>query len=164
MNTRKGILAALMALLALLMAISPAFAASPHFLSASAAVDNSGNLVVSWKEAGLGNNVIIAYLASADATADYGCINGGGNHPKASNKQTVSGPVSAPGEFSSGKNGAINGSLTVAPPPAGSFSCPSGQTLVLADVAYTNVSITDTTNVIYEPIPGTFSKTFFLFK
>jgi hypothetical protein len=44
-----------------------AFAQSPHFLSA--------------KEAGLGNNALIAYTVSADATATYACINGGGNHP-----------------------------------------------------------------------------------
>ena len=63
------------------------FAQSPHFLSA--------------KEAGLGNNALISYTASADATATYACINGGGNHPKATNKETVSGLVSASGTFSS---------------------------------------------------------------
>jgi hypothetical protein len=56
---------------------------------------------LSAKEAGLGNNALISYTASADATATYVCINGGGNHPKATNKGTVSGLVSASGTFSS---------------------------------------------------------------
>ena len=38
------------------------------------------------------------------------------------------------------------GSLSAGPPSAGSFSCPSGQKLVLADVAYTGITLTDTTN------------------
>jgi hypothetical protein len=32
---------------------------------------------------------------------------------------------------------------------------PSGQTMILADVSYTNVSIADTTNGLTENIPGT---------
>ncbi len=149
-------------IVALLASVTPVYAQSPHFISASASGPNSsGNLVVSFKEAGLGNNVLITYAATADATATYACINGGGKHPKASNKETVSGPVSATGTFSSGKNGTISQSLTLSPPSAGSFSCPSGQTLVLAFVSYTNVAITDTTNGITEPIPGTFSRCLF---
>jgi len=118
-------------------------------------------LIVSFKEAGVGNNASINYLASANATANYACINGGSNHPKASNKEQVSGPVSAPGTFSSGKNGSISQSLTLEPPSPGSFSCPSGQTMVLEDVSYTDVSITDTTNGITEDIPGTYARVFF---
>jgi hypothetical protein len=106
-------------LLLMAIAIPAAFADSPHFISASASGPNSaGQLTVSFKEAGLGNNQLITYLASADATATYACINGGGNHPKASNKETVSGPVSATGTFSSGKNGTISQSLTLNPPSA----------------------------------------------
>jgi hypothetical protein len=141
-----------------------ALAQSPHFLSASASgPDSDGNLIVSFKEAGLGNNALIAYAANADATATYACINGGGNHPKATNKETVNGPVTATGTFSSGKNGSISQSLTLEPPSPGSFSCPGGQTLVLASVSYTNVTITDTTNGVTEDIPGTFARVFFKF-
>ena len=138
-----------------------AFAANPHFISASASGPNSaGNLTVSFKESGLGDNALIDYVASADGTAVYACINGGNKHPQASNKETVSGPVSATGTFSSGKNGTISQSLTLSPPSAGSFSCPAGQRLVLAFVGYTNVAITDTTNKVTESIPGTFSRCF----
>jgi hypothetical protein len=134
---------------------------SPHFVRASASgPNNDGSLTVSWKEAGLGDNVLIDYVAAADATAVYACINGGGNHPKAANKVTLQGPVSRPGAFASGKNGSIQASLDVGPLSAGTFSCPSGQRLLLAFVSYTNVSITDVTNDITEPIPGTFSRCF----
>jgi hypothetical protein len=132
-----------------------ALAVSPHFVSASAQLSGT-NLVVSWKEAGLGTNQLISYTASADATVTYVCVNRGGGNPSASNKTTISGPVSASGTFSSGKNGNVTASLTLNPPGPGSFSCPSGQSLEIAQVVYTNVAITDTTNNITEPIPGTF--------
>ncbi len=165
MNTRKGIAVSLAVLLILVMAATTVFAADPHFISASASITNSGNLVVSWKEAGLGDDVTINYTASANATANYGCLNGGGKNPEATNKETVEGPVSSSGAFNSGKNGSISASLTITPPPApSSFSCPNGQKLVLADVSYTNVSVTDTTDGVSISVPGTFSVVFFLFK
>jgi hypothetical protein len=158
---RRFAIAALLAMLMLVLSVSAAFAASPHFISASASFQGTGpNLNVSFKESGLGNNALITYVASADGTAVYACINGGGNHPKASNKETVNGPVSATGTFSSGKNGTISQTLTLSPPSAGDFTCPSGQKLVLAFVSYTNVSIADTTNGVTESIPGTFSRCF----
>lgn len=142
-------------LAALVMGASAALAVSPHFISAKATLSGQ-NLIVSWKEAGLGNNQLISYTANADATATYVCVNHGGANPSASNKTTVSGPVSASGTFSSGKNGNINASLTLNPPGPGGFSCPPGQDLAVAQVTYTNVSITDNTNHLTESIPGTF--------
>ncbi len=116
------------------------------------------NLVVSFKEAGLGTNEQITYTATADASATYVCVNKGGANPSASNKTDVSGPVSATGTFSSGKSGQVTASLTVGPPPPpADFSCPKGQLQETAQVTYTNVAITDTTNGVTEPIPGTFS-------
>lgn len=156
------IAAALVAMLVVLAFASTAQAQNPHFIRASAAGPNAGGqLTVSFKESGLGDNQLITYVASADATATYACLNHGGNHPQAANKETVSGPVSATGTFSSGRNGTISQSLTLNPPSAGTFSCPSGQRLVLASVSYTNVAITDTTNGVTESIPGTFSRVFF---
>lgn len=146
----------LAALLALALSVSVAFADSPHFVSASAKLSGV-NLVVSFKEAGLGTNQLINYTASADGTAVYVCVNNGGGNPSAKNKTTVSGPVSASGTFSSGKNGNVNASLTLNPPSAGGFSCPTGQDLEIASATYTNVAITDTTNGITDPISGTFS-------
>jgi hypothetical protein len=146
-----------MILVAMVIAAPAALAVSPHFVSASANVSGT-NLVVSFKEAGLGTNQLINYTASADASVTFVCVDNGGANPSASNKTTVSGPVSASGTFNSGKNGNVTASLTLSPPGVPSdFSCPKGQTLQTAEVTYTNVSITDTTNGITEPIPGTFS-------
>jgi hypothetical protein len=142
-------------LLALFAFATTAQAVSPHFVQASAHLSGT-NLVVDFKEAGLGTNQLITYVASADSTVTYVCVNRGGANPSASNKTTISGPVSASGSFSSGKNGQVTASLTLNPPGPGSFSCPSGQSLQIAQVSYTNVAITDTTNGITEPIPGTF--------
>jgi len=142
-------------LLMLLATVSPAYADSPHFIRATASLSGA-NLTVSFKEAGLGTNQLINYTATADATATYVCVNRGGGNPSASNKTTVSGPVSATGTFSSGKNGKVTASLTLTPPGPGSFSCPPGQSREIAQVTYTNVAITDTTNNVTEPIPGTF--------
>jgi hypothetical protein len=153
---RKRILVTAVTAIALvgLMAGS-ALADSPHFIKASAKLSGT-SLIVSFKEAGLGNNQLIDYVASADATAVYVCVNNGGGNPSAQNKETVSGPVTASGTFSSGKNGTISESLTLNAPGPGSFSCPPGQSLEIASVSYTNVKITDTTNGVTEPIPGTF--------
>jgi hypothetical protein len=142
------------------LAVPAALADSPHFIRASASIDNSGNLVCTFKEVGLGNTATTEFVTcSADATAVYACLNGGGNHPQAANKETVSGPVGGGGEFDV-RNGQTTGSITVAPPGPGSFSCPNGQTLVLASISYSNISLTgsagDTASV-----PGTLSRTFF---
>jgi hypothetical protein len=153
----RRLLAVLFAPLLLLAAIAtPAQAVSPHFIRASASLSGT-SLNVSFKESGLGNDQLITYVASASATATYVCVNRGGANPSAANKTTVTAPVSATGTFSSGKNGTISQTLTISPPGPGSFSCPSGQSLELAQVSYTNVSITDTTNDVTESIPGTFT-------
>jgi len=150
----------LLTMFAAAVAVPAAFAVNPHFVSASASVNRDGTLSVSFKEAGLGDNQLIDYRATADAAATYVCVNNGGGHPRAANKTTVSGPVSKTGTFNSGKNGNVTASLTLSPPPPpapDAFSCPSGQTLQLALVSYSNVAITDTTNGITESIPGTTS-------
>jgi hypothetical protein len=142
-----------------------ATADSPHFNSATASLGSDGSLTVSFKESGLGSNVSVDYVASADAVASYGCVNNGGKNPQASNKRAVTGPVTAPATFSSGKNGSITQSLTLKPPPApADFSCPGGQKSVIADVAYTNVSIKDATTPVTQAVAGSFTKTFYTFK
>jgi hypothetical protein len=137
-------------------AATSAQAVSPHFIRADAQLSGT-NLIVNFKEAGLGTNQLITYVATADSTVTYVCVNRGGANPSAQNKTTISGPVSATGTFSSGKNGQVTASLTLNPPGPGGFSCPPGQSLEIAVVTYTNVSVTDTTNGITEPVEGTFS-------
>jgi hypothetical protein len=121
-----------------------------HFMSSSSSVNDSGALVVNWDEAGLGNGNI-DYTLAADATATYACINNGGHHPKASNKQSFEDTVSSGGSFQS-RNGRVQASLTAGPLTAPQFTCPSGQTRVLAQATYTNIVLTDTTNNVTENV------------
>lgn len=128
------------------LTIQSAFASTSgaHFFSATASVNGSGALVVSWDEAGLGNENI-DYTLTADATATYACINNGGHHPKAANKETVAAQVGSGGSFQA-KNGRVQASLTAGPLQDPSFQCPSGQTRILARVTYSNIVLTDTSN------------------
>ena len=132
-----------------------------HFMSSSDSVNSAGALVVKFDEAGLGNGNI-DYTLTADAVANYGCINGGGNHPRASNKQTLNTSVTTSGSFES-RNGRVQATLSTGPLSAGSFSCPAGQTLVLADVTYTNVTLTDTTNNVRVRLADVM-RTFYIFR
>jgi hypothetical protein len=139
-----------------------AVAQNPHFVGRVTAALDGANAVVSFKEAGLGNNQLITYEASAFGTAEYVCVNNGGQCPDAANKQQVQGPVTAVGTFSSGQNGQVVASLTLQPPPAPPF-CPGGQTQVLANVTYSNIQLTDMTNgVTASAVPSTLSATFFV--
>jgi hypothetical protein len=136
-----------------------AHAQNPHFINASASgPDADGNLLVSFKIAGLGDTVTTTVTATADATAIYACRNRGQKCPNAANKQEVTQPVSASGQFTSGKNGSISNNLTLTPPPA-TLTCPNGQELVLVAVTYKNVRVSEpsagTTTII-----GSFSRTF----
>jgi hypothetical protein len=150
----------LVPLLVLVLTTGAALAANPHFIRASASgPDNNGKLDVSFKIAGLGDTVTTTVTANADATAVYACRNNGGNFPSDPKKEEVAGPVSASGDFTSGKNGQITGSLTLSP-PASSLDCPPGQKRVLVSVSYTNVAVSEP-NAGSESIPGTFSKVFF---
>src|SRR6266542_871967 len=140
-----------------IVAVPDAQAASPHFLRARASINDSGQLVCSFKEAGLGNTLAVADIScSADATAVYQCFNNGGNHPRAGNKETVGGPVSGGGEFPI-RNGSASGSITVDPPGPGDFSCPSGQSLFLQEVSYTNIVLSG--EGATADVPGTLSAT-----
>jgi hypothetical protein len=159
MNVKRGIVFLLALVTTLSLAASAAQAASPHFIFADASVDNDGNLVVSWKEAGLGDNQLIDYETTANATGFYACINGGNKHPQAANKEAFEGPVSGSGTFASGKNGQITASLEVAPPPS-PLECPNGQRLVLACVTYSDITLTDTTNGVVADVEGSVSRTF----
>jgi hypothetical protein len=154
-SINKGVLAIPVVVASALMLMAPmlASAQSPHFVKATSSLDNNKNLVCSFKEAGLGAGQTIAYTCSADATAEYQCVNRGGNNPQAENKHTVSGPVSASDEKTASKNGQITSSITVPAPSAGTFSCPNGQKLTLVSASYTNVVLTDTTNNIPVDLP-----------
>jgi hypothetical protein len=144
---RMAVLTATAAVIAFASAI--AWAANPHFISANATLNNDLSVTIKFKEAGLGSNQLIHYLASANATATLQCVNKGGQCPQAANKINVTGPVSAEGTFSSGQNGQINQSLTLPlPAPPLGFNCPGNQVIEVAVVSYTNISLEDTTTPV----------------
>ncbi len=154
--TRKfGVFLAVLAALAL--TVSSVFAVAAKFHAANGSINNSGALVVTWDERGVGEGDI-TYSLTADATALWACFNRGGHNPAAQNKRSVEGDVATGGTFES-KNGRVQGSLTAGPLSPGDFTCPGGQVMRLASVSYSNIVLTDTTNDSSVTIPDV-SRTF----
>ena len=156
--TRKTTITLFALLVLAAFTLTVAFADSANFDERRTGAKCAGaNLDVSFRETGLGNTPFVSYLATANATATYACINGGQHNPRAANKRDVNGPVSAPGSFPSSKNGSVVGNIILNPPSAGDFSCPPGQALVLFSAAYSQVTITDTDHNVSFTLPGNFS-------
>jgi hypothetical protein len=148
------------------VAIGPSSAQSSgaHFQRSSvkAAIQNNGDLTVSWVEAGLGN-LNVNYTLTADFTATYFCRSKSGSIPNAANKTTTGGPVTSNGSFEP-KNGKVSASLTLSPdkPSSDPPTCGNGQSLDLQSITYTNCVLTDTSNGITTNVTaGTFSITVF---
>ncbi len=131
---------------ALVLAAGPAAADSPHFISeGTASITSSGAyLVTHFKEAGLGNTLSTesVTLHIDTATATYACVNGGGNHPKAVNKQSVTASLNTTGSFPV-RNGQTTGDIMAGPPAAGPFSppCSPPMKVVLVEVSYSGVEL-----------------------
>ena len=123
------------------LGVPAALAGSPHFVDDTVQVSRSGNsLSATGKEAGLGNEAQVHLVLSATAL----CLNGGSNHPKAANKQSVN----AAGDFPV-QNGKANFSLSVTATFQPSCSPPM-------TVRFTDVTVADTTNNVTASVPGTF--------
>lgn len=118
--------------LAVAAIVAPAaWAGSPHFINSAFSISRSDNtLTVSGKEAGLGDEAQIHVVLSATAL----CINGGGKHPKAVNKESVN----AAGDFPV-QNGKADFTLSVTATFQPDCSPPM-------TVEFTDVTVTDTTN------------------
>lgn len=138
--TRLVKLAALM-LVAAGLAVPVALAGAPHFINSAFSIARDGNtLTVSGKEAGLGDEAQIQVVLSATAL----CINPGGKHPKAANKESVS----AQGTFPV-QNGKADFELSVAAVFQPDCSPPM-------EVRFTDVTVTDMTNGLTRSFAGTF--------
>jgi hypothetical protein len=134
---------ALLVLLTTAVGAPRAWADSPHFLYADATIlTNTGSLMVVFKEAGLGLTALdeAVTLRVGFAAAEYQCFNGGGKHPSANNKQTVSTSLSLTQRFPV-SNGETTGRFVTGPVPPGSFSCPNGQDLYLVNVTYARMTV-----------------------
>lgn len=136
---RRTVLVLLATLLFLALGSQAAFAGNPHFVTATASRSDN-TLTATFKEAGLGNEPQVHVVLSATAL----CINPGGNHPKAVNKESVQ----AAGDFPV-QNGKAEGTLSVTATFQPECSPPM-------TVAFTDVKLTDETSGITANIPGTF--------
>lgn len=121
--------------------------ANPHFLYADSSIGSSYELIVDFKEAGLGNNQLIDYELTGDASATFGYMNKGGNIVQGT-PWLVEGDTLATGTFSSDKNGNITETLTSdAPVQPTDLKTPKGNGWTqLVSVSYTNLTLTDVTN------------------
>jgi hypothetical protein len=121
--------------------ITTALAASPHFIGTPSIVKNPNfSLTATFKAAGLGNVITIAFLSSSGGTAVLQCVNPGGNSPPPG--QITFGPLQGQRTFIRPENGQITASPSIGPPPLPSASqiCPNPNWSVqLMSLAYSNV-------------------------
>jgi hypothetical protein len=123
------------------LAVPAALAGSAHFINNAFSISRSDNtLTVTGKEAGLGDEAQIHVVLNATAL----CINPGGNHPKAANKESVS----AAGDFPV-QNGKADFTLSVTAVFQPDCTPPM-------EVRFTDVTVTDTTNGLTHSFSGTF--------
>jgi hypothetical protein len=138
---RRFLALAATAFAALILVVPAAWAGSPHFVDGTVTATRTNNsLTVSGKEAGLGNEAQVHIVVTATAL----CINPGDHHPRAANKESVS----AEGTFPV-QNGKADFTLTV----TAVFQPPCSPPMT---VAFTDVTVTDTTNGISVKLRGTF--------
>jgi len=135
---RRFLLVAVLALATVAIAVPVAEAGSPHFVSITAS-RSANTLTVSGKEAGLGNETQV----HIEVTATAECINNGGKHPKAVNKESVS----AAGDFPV-QNGKAEFSLTL----TASFQPDCSPPMT---VTFSNVVVRDTAHNVSQRL-GTF--------
>ena len=142
---RKKLGVAAVALVAMLsVAVAVAWAGSPHFVGSPTVTVNSDNsLMVSGKEAGLGDESQVHITVTAVA----GCINGGSKHPKAANKASTTASFNEPVQ-----NGKANYTLgPISQPTNFQPSCDPPMT-----VQWLQVTVSDDTNGISATYNGPF--------
>lgn len=136
----KKVLLALVA--AAFMAVpSAAFADSPHFVVTPTCTKSLvTGLDCSGKAAGLGNSPANVFLTADSVTAQYTCVNHGGN--VAPGQPVVTQNVQGPTETIPPHNGQITFDATLGVPPAPdpAVDCPNGNWSVRLDsLTYANV-------------------------
>jgi hypothetical protein len=130
---RRSFLLLGLALAIAAIAAPVAFAGHPHFVANTVTVTRTDDsLTISGKEAGLGDESQVHIVVTATAL----CINRGGKHPKAENKQSLS----SEGDFPV-QNGKAEFELVLTASFKPSCSPPMS-------VVFKNVTVSDTTNGI----------------
>lgn len=139
MKNKKISALLLTVLLLFVLPVSSVLAGNPHFVELNVTRDGN-SLVVSGKEAGLGDETQVHIEISADAL----CINPGSKHPKAANKADVA----AGGDFPV-QNGKAEfeliGTADFQP------DCTPPMTVV-----FTNIIVCDTEHNVCQRVPGTY--------
>jgi hypothetical protein len=142
---RKSFIVATAAIATLMLGATAAQATSnAHFVGTPTATRNDSTLTISGKVAGLGQVEVITVTISGDVA----CINPGSKHPKAANKEALTGGADVPVQ-----NGKANFSVTTNVPSIDP-SCSPPMTLVFSNVTVT-VTAVDGTFLQYT-FPGTF--------
>jgi hypothetical protein len=130
-----------MLLAAFVMSASPALAQSPHFIGTPSCTKSlTSGLTCSGKAAGLGNEPAFVFLTASSVTANYICVNHGGN--VAPGQPVVTQNAQGPTETITPHNGQITFSATlpVPTPPSAATECPNGNWSVrLTSLTYTDV-------------------------
>lgn len=124
-----------------LVPVSAAVAQSPHFIGTPSCTKSlSSGLTCSGKAAGLGNEPAYAFLTASSVSANYVCVNHGGN--VAPGQPVVENSVTGPTQTITPHNGQITFSPTLPPPPTPSAAsdCPNGNwTVRLTSLTYYGV-------------------------
>jgi hypothetical protein len=149
-STTNGLLRVLLAAtIGILVSRGGALAQNAHFVKTpTASFTEDFDILSTFKEAGVGNNVSITYNLTATATGACACVTKNGNCPQAANKIPPIG-VLGTGTLESDKNGNIVGSLIAEEPECQQVSpatCPHGQTNTLTSISYSDITLTDTNN------------------
>jgi hypothetical protein len=124
--------------------IVPTIGNGAHFLFATSSVTAGGDLVINFKEAGLGNiDESVPIRVTGTASATYQWFNHGGNRPQGvpfSVSEAIDVTLSFPVQ-----NGQVTGTFTIAapPPPADFLTHPHADSWIAKfTVSYTNIALT----------------------
>lgn len=125
---------------------------NPHFVNASAALSGP-NLVVSFKEAGLGHKQPVKIRAFAKATVTYGCV----KHWKVKSQKTATVRVKS-NLFKTTANGQVTGSVTLRAPSAAAIGlhCGKHKKTKLLFIKWRCVRLVDFCTGARTAIPGRF--------
>jgi len=143
-------------LASLLLALSPlgSNAQSPHFVKGpSASIDaTTGDYLVSFKEAGLGNTPIVFSLTAKTSVFTFQCFTKSGNNPQgAPNSISFSGDTVF--VTLQPRNGQITGSISLEPQQDGASCQGNGLNLFLIAASYTGVTFCDVTDNLCQTTP-----------
>lgn len=137
----RRLILALAAVGVLIFGATSVYAQNAHFVgSPSCSKSFSTGLTCSGKAAGLGNGPTAAFLTASSVTANYECVNKGGN--VAPGQPIVTQNVTGPTQNITPRNGQITFSPTIPPPapPSAATECPNGNwTVRLTSLTYTDV-------------------------